>query len=116
MCYFKKKFQKEKISKLLDEMKNVPQEKRNAYFVCTMTLVAPNGEKIHTQVGKIDGFITNEPSGEHGFGYDPIFIVENKNNLTMAQLNDEEKNKISHRGRALMDMLVWIKCNFSERL
>ena len=100
--------QKEKISKLLDEMKNVPQEKRNAYFVCTMTLVAPNGEKIHTQVGKIDGFITNEPSGEHGFGYDPIFFIPELNK-TMADMTLEEKNTLSHRARALKPMLEKIK-------
>ena len=100
--------QKEKISKLLDELKNIPNEKRTAFFVCTMTLVAPSGEKIHTQVGKIDGFITNEPSGEHGFGYDPIFFIPELNK-TMADMTLEEKNTLSHRARALKPMIEKIK-------
>ena len=100
--------QKEKISKLLGELKNVPKEKRDAYFVCTMTLVSPSGEKIHTQVGKIDGYITNEPSGEHGFGYDPIFFIPELNK-TMADMTLEEKNTLSHRARALKPMIEKIK-------
>ena len=100
--------QKEKISKLLDELKNIPNEKRTAFFVCTMTLVAPSGEKIHTQIGKIDGFITNEPSGEHGFGYDPIFFIPELNK-TMADMTLEEKNTLSHRARALKPMIEKIK-------
>lgn len=100
--------QREKISKLLDEMKNVPDEKRTAYFICTMTLVAPSGEKIHTQVGKIDGFITKEPSGEHGFGYDPLFFIPELNK-TMADMTMEEKNTLSHRARALRPMIDVIK-------
>ena len=100
--------QKEKISKLLGELKNVPKEKRDAYFVCTMTLVSPSGEKIHTQVGKIDGYITNEPSGQHGFGYDPIFFIPELNK-TMADMTLEEKNTLSHRARALKPMIEKIK-------
>ena len=100
--------QKEKISKLLNELKNTPKEKRNAYFICTMTLVSPNGKKIHTQVGKIDGYITEKPSGEYGFGYDPIFFIPELNK-TMADMTLEEKNTLSHRARALKPMLEKIK-------
>ena len=100
--------QKEKLSKLLDELKDIPKEKRNAYFICTMTLVTPNGEKIHTQIGKIDGYITNKPSGDHGFGYDPIFFIPELNK-TMADMTLEEKNTLSHRARALKPMLEKIK-------
>ena len=100
--------QKSKITKLLDEMKNIPEKKRNAYFVCTMTLVSPNGEKIHTQIGRIDGNITFEPSGQHGFGYDPLFFIPELGK-TMADMTLEEKNTLSHRARALKPMIEVIR-------
>lgn len=99
--------QKSKISKLLGEMENVPKDKRNAHFVCTMTLVNPDGTKLHTQTGKIEGYIDEKPSGEHGFGYDPVFFIPELNK-TMAEMTLEEKNTLSHRARALKPMLEWI--------
>lgn len=102
--------QKSKITKLLEEMKNVPKEKRNAHFVCTMTLVAPDGTKLHTQTGKIEGFIDTKPSGEHGFGYDPLFFIPELNK-TMANMTMKEKNTLSHRARALKPMIEWIQKN-----
>lgn len=102
--------QKSKISKLLGELKGVPKEKRSAHFVCTMTLVAPDGQKLHTQVGKIEGFIDEKPSGVHGFGYDPLFFIPELNK-TMAELTLEEKNTLSHRARALIPMVEWMKEN-----
>ena len=105
--------QKSKISKLLDEMKDVPQDKRNAYFVCTMTLVAPSGEKLHSCIGKINGKIALSPSGEHGFGYDPLFYIPELNK-TMAEMTLYEKNTLSHRARALKPMVEWIKNNIVQ--
>ena len=102
--------QKSKISKLLDEMKNVPKGKRQAYFACTMTLVAPNGEKLQSCVGKINGEIAFSPSGEHGFGYDPLFFIPELNK-TMADMTLYEKNTLSHRAKALRTMVEWIKNN-----
>ena len=102
--------QKSKIEKLLEEMKNIPQNKRNAHFICTMTLVAPDGTKLHTQTGKIEGYIDTKPSGTHGFGYDPIFFIPDLNK-TMADLTLQEKNTLSHRARALKPMVEWIKNN-----
>lgn len=102
--------QKSKISKLLKEMENVPTEKRTAHFICTMTLVAPNGKKLHTQTGKIDGIIDKTPFGEHGFGYDPVFYVPELSK-TMAEMTLEEKNTLSHRAHALLPMIEWIKSN-----
>lgn len=102
--------QKSKIAKLLEEMKNVPDIKRNAHFVCTMTLVSPDGKKLHTQTGRIDGFIDTKPSGEHGFGYDPLFFIPELNK-TMADMSLHEKNTLSHRAKALKPMVEWIKEN-----
>lgn len=100
--------QQSKISKLLGEMQNVPLEKRNAHFVCTMTLVAPDGTIMHREIGRIDGIIDTKPSGEHGFGYDPLFFIPELNK-TMADMTMEEKNTLSHRARALLPMVEWIK-------
>ena len=100
--------QSSKIKKLLSEMKDVEDGKRQACFVCTMTLVSPEGTKLHTQTGRIDGFITREPSGEHGFGYDPLFFIPELNK-TMADMTLEEKNTMSHRARALKPMVEWIE-------
>lgn len=104
--------QPSKIKKLLSEMQDIKQGERNACFVCTMTLVAPDGKKLHTSVGKISGEIAFEPSGEHGFGYDPLFFIPDLNK-TMADMTLEEKNTLSHRARALKPMVEWIleNCN-----
>lgn len=102
--------QKSKISKLLGELEGVPKEKRTAHFECTMTLVAPDGTTLHQHTGRIDGYIDEKPSGEHGFGYDPLFFIPELNK-TMADLTLEEKNTLSHRARALMPMVEWIKEN-----
>ena len=102
--------QKSKIEKLLGEMQNIPKDKRNAHFTCTMTLVNPDGTKLHTQTGKIEGYIDTKPHGGHGFGYDPIFFIPELNK-TMADLKPEEKNTLSHRARALLPMIEWIKQN-----
>lgn len=102
--------QKSKISKLLGELEGVEKEKRTAHFECTMTLVSPDGTILHQQTGRIDGYIDTKPSGEHGFGYDPLFFIPELNK-TMADLTLEEKNTLSHRARALMPMVEWIKEN-----
>ncbi len=102
--------QKSKIAKLLEEMKDVEKDKRSAHFICTMTLVAPDGTKLHTQIGKIEGFIDTKPSGTHGFGYDPLFFIPELNK-TMADMTMKEKNTLSHRARALKPMVEWIKGN-----
>ena len=100
--------QEEKISKLLEEMKAVPQEKRNAYFICTMVAVDSSGKILYKTTGKIDGFIVNSPSGANGFGYDPIFYIP-KLNKTMAELTTDEKNTVSHRALALIPMIEYLR-------
>ena len=88
--------------KLLRAMKKVPADARKAAFVCVMVLAAPDGREWYVE-GRCDGTIGFEPKGEGGFGYDPLFIVE-KFGRTMAELGMDEKNRISHRGRAMKHM------------
>ena len=104
--------QKEKIEKLLNEMKNVPYDWRGAHFTCSMVLTDKDGNQIHSETGKVYGYIDDEPKGENGFGYDPIFFIP-KYNKTMAELPEETKNSISHRANALIPMLKWIEENLT---
>lgn len=85
--------------KLLDEMKDIPIEKRNARFCSVIAIVFPDGREI-TAKGYIKGIIGFEEKGDNGFGYDPLFIIDGLDK-TMAELKIEEKNKISHRANAL---------------
>lgn len=87
------------IAKVLEELKGVPFEKRTARFHCALAVAAPGR---HTTVveATCEGYITETPKGENGFGYDPIFYVPQKGK-TMAELSKEEKNQISHRAKAL---------------
>jgi len=89
---------KGRVNLLLENMKNVPEEKRTARFVCVITLVGKEG--VLTARGECEGKIAYEPKGENGFGYDPVFFVE-QYGRTMAEATPEEKNAISHRGKAL---------------
>ena len=87
-----------RVQLLLKNMQNVPDDKRTARFVCAITLVGADG--VITARGECEGKIDYEPKGENGFGYDPVFFVE-KYGETMAEVSPEEKNAISHRGKAL---------------
>ena len=88
----------QKMEKLLHELKNVPKEQRTARFVCSICCVFPNGDRI-TAEANCEGTIAFELTGDGGFGYDPIFLVGEQ---SFGQLSDEEKDRISHRGKALM--------------
>ena len=85
------------IALLLENMKDVPDEKRTARFMCTVCCTYPDGSEIVVS-GKCEGKIGYEPKGDGGFGYDPVFMVGDK---SFAELTAEEKDKISHRGNAL---------------
>lgn len=85
--------------------KEVPE--RSARFVCAIAAVMPNGEVLTTE-GTIEGYIGYEERGTGGFGYDPIFMVEGRD-CTTAELTPEEKNAISHRGKALQAMKIELK-------
>lgn len=86
-------------SKLLQELAGFSQAKRSAAFVCSMAYVSPEGVEQLFE-GRVGGTIIDQPRGNHGFGYDPLFLV-NGYQQTMAELPMEEKNRISHRGQAL---------------
>lgn len=88
---------------LLAEMGNVPDERRTARFVCVIVLILPDGTS-HVERGKVEGYITSEERGRHGFGYDPIF-VPNGETQSFAEMNEEKKNGISHRRRAADQLL-----------
>lgn len=86
-----------KIAVLLDEMRDVPEEKRTARFVSSVCCVFPDGRELCVE-GKCEGKIGFSPKGEGGFGFDPIFFVGEK---SFAELTAKEKDKISHRGKSL---------------
>jgi XTP/dITP diphosphohydrolase len=95
---------KENIKKLLQELNGVSD--RRARFVCILALVFPGGREIIVE-GTCDGIIIDEPRGEGGFGYDPVFFVPEMKK-TMAELTPEEKNLISHRARAARALIMYI--------
>lgn len=95
-----------RIERVLDEMKGV--EERNAHFACCMTLINPEGEVAFSYTGVCEGSITHEARGKNGFGYDPIFLVKGRKE-TMAELSEDEKNKISHRSVALNKVIEYLK-------
>lgn len=87
---------------ILNELKNVPDEKRTARFVCAIACAFPDG-RCKTVRGTIEGKIGYKIAGTNGFGYDPIFFVP-EYNCTTAELTPEQKNLISHRAKALNAM------------
>jgi XTP/dITP diphosphohydrolase len=98
--------------KLLDDMKG--KSNRKAAFECVISIAMPTGPAL-TYEARCEGLITTEPAGSNGFGYDPVFFYP-PYNKTFAQITGEEKNRISHRGKALAELksefdkvLIWIK-------
>ena len=95
-----------RIDKLLTVLKN--EKNRNAKFVCAMTLVDKDGNILFQTRRECHGEIAYSQSGTNGFGYDPIFLVENTSR-SMAEMSEDEKNEVSHRGRALRKVLEFLK-------
>ncbi|MEC1540585.1 XTP/dITP diphosphatase [Bacillus subtilis] len=95
------------INKVLSELKGIEKEQRTARFRCALAVSIP-GEETKTVEGHVEGYIAEEPRGEYGFGYDPIFIVKDKDK-TMAELTSDEKNKISHRADALKKLSMLLE-------
>lgn len=88
--------------KLLSLLEGVPYKERRARFVSVITMVFPGGETLSAR-GECEGHIIDAPVGENGFGYDPLFVPDGYQR-TFAQLLPEEKNKISHRAKALVEL------------
>lgn len=93
----------EKFKKIFEMLKDVPEEKRTAQFVCAIAVVRPDGSSF-TVRGECHGVLHEKPMGEGGFGYDPIFYVP-EFGMTTAQMTKDQKNSISHRGKALRAMV-----------
>lgn len=87
---------------IIDKLENVTGNDRSARFICAIAFACPDGD-ISTARGAIEGLIGYEEKGENGFGYDPIFFVP-EFNCSTAQLSSDQKNKISHRAKALNEM------------
>jgi XTP/dITP diphosphohydrolase len=107
----------ENIRKLLSRMEAV--EDRKAAFICFLSIAVPSGPAL-TYEGRCEGIITLKPEGENGFGYDPVFYYPPLEK-TFAQLRPEEKNRVSHRGKALAELrsefdkvLIWLEQRLAE--
>jgi XTP/dITP diphosphohydrolase len=102
----------DRIAKVLGLMERVPDAERTARFRCAAALAAPDG-RIEVVEGAVEGAITRAPRGSGGFGYDPIFVPEGERR-TMAELTADEKNRLSHRGRAFRALrpviAEWLGC------
>ena len=105
----------ENIKKLLKLLEGVPFEKRKARFVCAIVVYHPSGKWISAE-GEWQGYIAEEPRGTQGFGYDPVFLVPEYNlEKTAAELSKEEKNRISHRAKAIRAIIPKLK-EFLEKI
>jgi XTP/dITP diphosphohydrolase len=97
---------------LLSQLRDVPDERRDAAFVCASALVSADGEVVVR--GRWPGRIARQPRGEGGFGYDPVFIPEGESR-SAAQLSPHEKDAVSHRGRALAQLVPALRALTSLR-
>lgn len=87
------------LEKVLEQLKDVPDQSRGAYFICLAVLYLPNGQTV-VEEGRFYGSIRRSPIGENGFGYDPIFTPKGLG-ISSAQMSASEKDELSHRGKAL---------------
>lgn len=99
--------------KLLAELKEVPDARRGARFICCLALAVPKGP-VKTFSGYVPGRISREPRGTNGFGYDPVFIPEG-HSRTFAEMSREEKDSLSHRGQALKKMRDFLAAKVLEQ-
>ena len=97
---------------LLGQLYDVPDEHRAAAFVCAAALALPQGTVV-VREGRMPGTLAREPRGDNGFGYDPILVVEG-DSRTSAELTFEEKNAISHRGKAFRALVVDLRKVFAD--
>jgi len=102
---------KERVEFLLAKLKGVPREKRTARFRCVIAIATPEG-KVELCFGECQGLITFGPSGEKGFGYDPVFYFPGLDK-TMAELPLDVKNKVSHRGAAAREAVEYLRRKYN---
>jgi XTP/dITP diphosphohydrolase len=95
-------------NKLLEELSKTPDDRRQAAFMCAMAVADPDGSIAYTAIRFWEGLILREARGANGFGYDPIFQPLNKK-TTAAELDPEEKNRVSHRGQAWNQVLSFLR-------
>jgi len=100
-------------AKLLAALADVPDARRTARFLCAVALAAPDGSIVYTAVRGCEGRIAQAPSGDQGFGYDPLFIVST-GDRTMAELTPDEKNHVSHRGQAARAARRFVEAHLTQ--
>ncbi|GAC1344845.1 MAG: RdgB/HAM1 family non-canonical purine NTP pyrophosphatase [Myxococcales bacterium] len=91
----------ERRAKLLRALDDAPPERRGAHFFCAVALSSPDGARLFRAAGRLEGYIARAPRGANGFGYDPLFVPVEPGGRTLGELPEDEKNRLSHRGRAL---------------
>jgi XTP/dITP diphosphohydrolase len=96
--------------KLIEKNIDPINDQISAYFICNLSLYNPQNNKTHSFEGRVDGFLQFPPRGDKGFGYDPIFIRKG-DKLTFAEINPEEKDRISHRADAFKKLVKFLKEN-----
>ncbi len=97
---------------LLRRLRDVPDDQRTAHFHCAVAIVSADESRVFG--GRVDGVILRDPRGEGGFGYDPLFYFPERG-LTTAELSVEEKNQISHRGKAVVEAREWLLLKIGNR-
>lgn len=103
---------KERCAKVLEEMRGAVRELRDARFVCSIYFIFDD-ENEYSVSGEVRGYIGDEPVGENGFGYDPIFMLDDER--SMATITEIEKNKISHRAKAFEKLADILKKKFNTK-
>lgn len=88
---------------LLSQLSDVPEERRTGHFACAVAFCHPDGREIVVE-GRMDGTVLREERGDGGFGYDVLFVADDRPGLTTAELSREDKDAISHRGKALREI------------
>lgn len=95
------------VEKLMQELDGIEERNRLARFRCCLAIVSPLGEE-HVFQGECPGHIAHERRGSHGFGYDPVFVPDGEER-TFAELFEDEKAKLSHRGAAMKQLVAWLR-------
>lgn len=95
------------LAKLVDVLRNVPADKRRAHFICVLLVAGPGGTSQSFE-GRCDGRLLFAPRGAGGFGYDPLFVPDGQHR-SFAELGDDVKNRLSHRGLAWAKLATWMR-------